>query len=552
MSMKGYDYIAQFMKGYGVSHFFYVEVILRQTIRAAEELGIKGIMTHTENAAGFMADGYARVSGKPGICMAQSIGSANLSSGLMDAWLATTPVLAITGKKLPKFQYRNAYQEGDHRLFYEGLTKFNAEVQESAQLSHLLRQSIRTATTGKPRPVHLDVVGIIGREIEQADIEEELYIEEAFKQYPPFRPAAEEAAVEKAAKLIEEAKKPVIVAGRGAIVSGAHKEIYDLAVKADIPIVTSPDGKTIVNEKDEIWAGIVGNYGMKCANKAVSAADLVIFIGTQTSDQTTLNWNYPKPAVKAIQIDIDASEIGRNYPNTTGLVGDAKTIVAQLLAATKAKRNPEWRKEISEYVNETLASYAEKKGSDSTPIRPERLCYEIEKVLPDNAVLVSDTGWAAVWSAGMIRMKASQKYLRAAGSLGWAFPGALGAKCGAPDRPVICFTGDGGFYYHLSEMETAVKFGINTVTVINNNGILGMCAPSIAKDWSGNEEKGLNIVRFSPINFAEVAKSFGMFGIRVEKPDMIGPAIQQALDCGKPALVEVITDPQAEAPDAVK
>jgi len=543
--IKGYKYIAHTMAGYGVTHVFYVEAMLRMALRELGELGVKGIMAHTENAAGYMADGYARISGRPGVCMAQSIGAANLAGGINDARLSNTPVIALTGKKSALYQYRNSYQEVDHRLLFEALTKFNAEVTDPEQLPNLLRQCFREAVTGKPGPVHLDMPNHMGRITELATINEPIYIEEAYNNYPAFRPEAEIGKVIEAAKIINEAKKPVIVAGRGATVSGAGDKILELAVKGDIPVVTSPDGKAVIDENNPIWAGIVGNYGMDCANKTVRNADLVIFIGTQTGDQTTLDWNVPPQNTKVIQIDIEASELGRNFPNSIGLLGDARAVTAQLVENINQNSHEEWRQQVQNFVNETMSDYNPYLIDDSIPIRPERLCHELSKVLPYDAVLVADTGYSAIWSATMIRMRPSQRYLRAAGSLGWAFPASLGVKCGAPERPVICFTGDGAFYYHLSEMETAVKNEINTVTIINNNQILAQCSGDINRIYEQNPCKGIKRYTFNPINFSNIAKEFGCYSERIEKPEDIGPAINRALNSQKPSVIEVMTDRKA-------
>lgn len=549
--MMGCEYLAHMFKDYDVTHVFHMEAMLRMTIKEMEELGVKAIMTHSENGAGYMADGYARISGRPGICMAQSIGSANLAGGIEDAYLAGSPVIALTGKKIAFHQFRNSYQESDHRLFFEAITKFNAEISIPEQLPYLMRQCFREVTTGKPRPAHLDIPNRMGRTVEVASIKEAYAVDSKFGHYPAFRPSAIEKDIEEAVAAIELAKKPIIVVGRGARLSDAGAEIYELAKKADIPLVITPDGKTTIEETDSIWSGVCGEYGMDCANKSLTIADLVIFIGTQTNDQTTYDWNCPPITTKAIQIDIEASELGRNYPDTIGLLGDAKVVVNQLVEAVKQMKHGEWRAEVSKYVEETLKEYGVRTNTPSEKIRPEKLCFEISKVLPDNVVVVADTGFAAVWAATMIKMKPSQRFLRAAGSLGWAFPGSMGVKCAVPERPVICFTGDGGFYYHMSEMETALRYGINTVTIINNNGVLKQCAGDIDNVFK-NADLSSKHYTFEPINFSETAKAMGLFGVRVEKVEDIGPAIQQALASGKPAIVEVITDPDVVLPPAKK
>jgi acetolactate synthase-1/2/3 large subunit len=548
--MTGAEYFARFLTQNDVTHAFYCEVILRRAVKEAERLGLRAILAHTENAAGYMADGYARASKKPGVCMAQSIGTANLAAGCMDAWLANVPVVAITGKKPPSFQMRNSYQEGDHRLLFEGVTKFNAEIVNAANAPYMLRQAFREALSGKPGPVHLDITNLMGSEFEMYEIEEPVYKDRCYSEYPPVRSAAAEDSVRIAANKIRESKKPVIVVGRGAVVSGAGSAISELAKNGDIPILTTPDGKTIIDETDSHWCGIVGNYGMPCANDIVAEADLVIYIGCQTSDQTTINWTTPASTTDVIQIDVSGAELGRNYPNTAGLLGDALTVTDQINSATDSIERASWLKSAVSKRDAVLKEYAELADLPSAKIRPEKLCSELAKVLPDDAVIVADTGWSAVWSAIMIRMKSTQDYYRAAGSLGWSFPAALGAKCALPKRSVICFTGDGALYYHLSEMETARKFGINTVTVVNNNNVFGMCLQSIRDLYKEAPDEGADKITFSGTDFHKLAKVFGLYAIKVERADEIRPAMEEALAADRPALVEVITDENASAPPA--
>jgi len=547
--LSGSEYFARLFKEYGTTHLFYQEAMMRLTTMEAAKYGIKPIRANSENAVGYMADGYARISGKPGIAIAQAVGAANLVGGVQDAWFATSPVIAITGKKLPSYQYKNCYQECDHKALFSGVTKFSAEMTDYQQLPFLVRQAYREAVTGKPRPVHLDLLGFTGIDFELSQIDEAFFAEPMYGIYPAFRTPAETALVKKAAELIDNAERPVIVAGRGAFVSGAGIAIHDLAVKCDIPVVTTPDGKTVIDEDDPLWAGIVGNYGMDCANKAVKAADLVIFIGTQTADQTTIDWAVPCQTVKAIQIDVEPGELGKNYPDSVGLLGDAKTVVGQLIAVVQNNERSDWRKQVSDLVKDTCDRQQAAMDTTASPIRTEYLCKVLSQCLPHDAVLVADTGYSAIWTSTMVRMKSTQRYLRAAGSLGWSYPASLGVKCGAPGRPVICFTGDGGFYYHLSEMETAMRCGINTVTIVNNNSILGQCAHYMRDLCFSDEDGGLAKISFEKLNFAKIAENFGLFAIRAEQASDIAPAIEKALMIGKPALVEVVTaDPDTSIP----
>ena len=337
-------------------------------------------MAHSENAAGYMADGYSRVSGKPGICMAQSIGAANLAAGIYDASLSNTPVIAITGKKPNLLQYTGAYQEGEHRLLFEGITKFQAETTDPNHIPFVMRRLFKDSVTGKPGPVHWDLPNNCGVTAEFAEINEAISVEESCGRYPSVRMVpADKGLLQQAAVEIGSAKNPLLIVGRGAVVSGAKTELHEFARKADIPVVTTPDGKTILDESDPLWTGIVGTYGMVCANRAAAAADLVIFVGTQASDQTTNGWTLPLRNIKTVQIDIDPRELGMKYPDTIGLQGDVKAVLQELIPLTEETKRPDWRNEVFDYVEQTLGEYRDIQFSENKVVTPERLCLEVSQ-----------------------------------------------------------------------------------------------------------------------------------------------------------------------------
>ena len=546
--MSGGRFIAETLKGYGVTHVFFVEAILRQTLMEAGALGIQRVLTHSEKAAAYMADGYARVSRRPGICIAQSVGAANLAAGLQDAYLALSPVIAITGRKPPLSQYRNAYQEILHYPLFEPVTKYNVNVDTIEQLPYLLRQAFREATSGAPCPVHLDLMGHIGQVIDFAEANLEVVIEEPFTHYPSNRPEPENECVREAAQVLENAERPVIVAAGGAMASEAGPEIVELAEMLSIPTATSLNGKGTILENHPLSLGLVGSYSRWCANRIVSEADLVLFIGSHTGDQVTNGWRVPKPGTPVIQIDIDPSELGRSYPNTVALMGDAKVTVRRLIEFLNPEAKKEqWAKHAQEMVKKWRIEQQPLLNSDAVPIRPERLCKELNEVLPPNAVFVADTGYSGIWTGTMLDLiHPEQRYIRAAGSLGWALPASMGAKCAVPDRPVVCFTGDGGFWYHLSELETAVRCGIKTVTVVNNNHCLSQCGKDIELAYGDRPNRG-EIYKFCEINFARIAQEMGCLGVRVERPEEIAGALKNTLAADVPAVVEVITDAECKA-----
>ncbi len=550
--MTGDRYFAEAIHGYGVSHVFFVPTIMLPSMAAMEDLDIRRVVTHGEKAAAYMADGYARASGRPGLCLAQAIGAANLAAGLRDAYMAGSPVIAITGGPEPDSRYRHVYQEVDDFPMFEPVTKANYQIDQVERLPDLLRQAFRTATAGTPGPVHLRVTGRHGSVLE-AEADLELVVEEQFARCPPFRPEPEGAAVRQAARLLREAQRPVLVAGGGVAISGAAAELVALAEKLTIPVVTSLNGKGTIPDDHPLAVGVVGVYSRACANQVVGEADLVFFVGSPAGSHVTNNWKLPRPGTQVIQLDLNPEELGRSYPLAVGLLGDARVGVQRLVdAAEPLASRPEWTRRVHGLVREWRAEVAPRLTSDAVPIRPERICGEINASLPPDAIVVSDTGHSGMWTGALIELtRPGQRFVRCAGSLGWAFPAALGAKCAQPDRPVICFTGDGGFYYHLAELETAARFGINTVTVINNNHSLNQEEHLFDAAYGGKQRgRSHEMWVFVEANLAKVAEALGCVGIRVEHPSELRPALERALAADRPVVVDVATDIHAMAPRA--
>src|SRR5215468_1102238 len=329
----GAQVLAEMLQGYGVSHVFMVPAVLRRTFAEMERrTKIARIHTHGEKAAAYMADGYARASARPGVCMAQVVGALNLAAGLRDAWLAHSPVIAFTGGRDPKTKFRKVYQEVDDVPAFETVTKWNATVDAVERIPDMVRQAFRAAVTGAPGPVHLQLRGNEGQ-IDQEEADMEPLCEQQFAQVPPFRPEPEAASVRAALSILQEAQRPVIVAGGGVQASGAARELVALAEKLQIPVATSLNGKDSIPGLHPLSVGAVGTYSRESANRVVAAADLVCFVGSETGGMTTHFWAVPKPGVAAIQIDLDAAALGRNYPLTAAVNADAKVVLARMLSA---------------------------------------------------------------------------------------------------------------------------------------------------------------------------------------------------------------------------
>ena len=545
----GSQCFAEMVRGYGLHAVFFVPTILYPALAAMEGWGIKRVMTHGEKAAAYMADGYARAGRRPGIAMAQMVGAANLAAGLKDAFLYGSPVIALTGGPDPQHRHRGVYQEADDRALFAPLTKWQARVDRVDRLPDLLRQAFRVAVSGIPGPVHLELRGHMGQVLEEeADLER--VIEETFATYPPFRPVAEPERVRAALEALRRAERPVIVADAGVIVSDAGPEVVALAERLRIPVATSLDAKEIIPATHPLAIGVAGTYARWCANRLLREADLVFFIGSTTASQVTGHWQCPPLGTRTVQLHIAPEEIGRNYAAPLGLCGDPKaTLQAMLAQADEGPARTDWLSRAEQVVAEWRAEQAPRRQSDAHPMRPERLCWELSAWLPPDAVLVSDTGHAGIWTGTMVDLQyPTQRYLRAAGSLGWALPAALGAKCALPDRPVVCFTGDGGFYYHLAELETAVRYHLPVVIVVNDNRSLNQEIWSINAAYGGDHAgRGAEMWMFADFDLARVAERLGCLGLRVEHPAEVQSALDTALAAGRPAVVDVVTDVAAVA-----
>jgi acetolactate synthase-1/2/3 large subunit len=552
----GAEVLADMLAGYGVTHVFMVPAVLRRTFAEMERrTKIARVHCHGEKSAAYMADGYARASGKPGICMAQVIGALNLAAGLRDAWLAHSPVIAVTGGRDPKTKFRKVYQEIDDVPAFEPVTKMNVTIDDVARIPDMLRQAFRAATSGSPGPVHLQIRGNEGQlDLDEAEMEP--LVEPQFAQVPPFRPEPEAAHVKAALDLLQKAERPIIVAGGGVRASSAGRELTALAEALQIPIATSLNGKDVIPGTYPLSVGVVGTYSRESANRAVNRADLVCFIGSETGGMTTHFWAVPAIGTQAVQIDIDPQALGRNYPLAASVLGDARSVLVKMLGqidkSSATKREP-WIKEITALRNEWYAKYKPALESAAVPIHPARICGELTKSVPDDAIVVVDTGHAGMWMGGMYDVrKPSQSYLRSAGHLGWAFPAGLGAKAACPDRPVVTFTGDAGFWYHIGEIETAVRWKLNAVTIVNNNGGGNQSKRGFDRAYGGTQtQQARELWTYNPMNFARLAEDMGALGIRVENPDDITPALQRALAAGRPAVIDVATDIDALAPTAV-
>ena len=547
--------LAETLKAYGTDHVFMVPAVLRRSMAEMERrTDIKIIHTHGEKSAAYMADGYARVSGKPGICMAQQVGALNLAAGIRDAHLANSPVIAMTGGSKPSQRHRNLYQEADDLPAFTAYTKLNIAIDDVERFPELISRAFREATSGSPGPVHLQFQGQEG-EIDAQEGEMLVRCEDRHRRVPPYRPRASATDLENLLGRVQQASRPVIVAGGGANHSRCGGELVRLAERLNVPVATSLNGRGVIAETHPLALGVVGTYSRPSANQAVYHADFVLFVGSRVGSMVSNFWHLPTPGTPVAQVDIDPSAIGLGMTVDIGINADAKTALSQMLdlpAPAKRDDRDGWIKTCLSFARDWCALRAQMIASEAIPIRPERLCHELSEWLPEDAIIVVDTGHAGMWMASMFELTSPhQRFIRSAGHLGWAFPAGLGAKCAAADRPVVTFTGDLGFWYHIADVETAVRCGINAITVVNNNHSGNQSRRGFSNAYDGKPtQKSEELWVHREVNFAALAEEIGALGIRVTEPGGIRNALDQALKANRPAVIDVVTDIEAAAPTA--
>ena len=518
----------------------------------APSFGIRQIGMRTENAGAMIADGYARVSRKVGVVGAMGgPGAALLVPGLAEAMNASVPVVALVEDCAIADTDKNADEDLDPFALFASCAKWIRRVTQADRIDDYVDMAFRAAASGRPGPAVLCVPRDL--EFSTASIPASPARRASLGEVPLFRSVADPAAVEEAARLIAEAERPVVIAGGGVHLSGAHYELAALQERAHLPVATTYQGKGTVDERHPLSIGVVGYALGKLARAyhlrdMIETADLLLLVGNRTNEKSTASWTLLPRNATCIHIDIDPEEIGRNY-EALGLVGDAGLTLAALTEAL-GRRDLDKRLSRRAAVEERIAGgrrthradIAEAAGSDATPILPHRLMAELDRVLTPEAVVVADASFATVWMANYLTaQRRGMRFLspRGLGGLGWGFPAALGAKLAAGERPVFAICGDGGFGHMWVELETAARLGINVVLIVLNNQQLSYQVLVEDRLFGGGHSPGAN---FRAVDHAAVARAAGCLGIRVESPAAIRPALDEALAADGPVLLDVVTD----------
>ncbi len=521
---------------------------------SAEHGGIKQIAYRTENAGGYMADAYARVSGKPGIVTAQNgPAAALLVAPLGEALKASIPVIALVQDVSRLHHDKNAFQDLDHVAMFTPVAKWVRRVGDASRVDDYVDQAFAMACSGRPGPVVL---------LLPADLLLEPAVETARRaclgQFPLDPVVASPDSVQRAAELLAKAKRPVVIAGGGVHLSHAHLALTRLMDEAYLPVATTVMGKGSVDERHPLSVGVVGyfmgpNGATRYQRDVIAQADVVLLVGNRTNQNGTDSWQlYPKDAT-FIHLDIDGTEVGRNY-EAVRLIGDAR-LTLDALADALGRSDLSLRKSARTALKSSILKAKEHylKESESvrlssqTPIRPERVMFELQKRLTPNSIVVADASYSSIWIANCLTsLSSGMRFItpRGLAGLGWGFPMALGAKVARPASEVFCLVGDGGFGHVWSELETARRMGIKVTLLLLNNGILGY--QKHAENVKFGEHT--SAVDFFPVDHAAIARSCGCHGVRVSDPAQLAQTLEDASRSEVTTLIEIMTDENAFPP----
>ena len=495
---------------------------------------LRHILVRHEQAAAHAADAYARVTGKVGVCLATSgPGATNLVTGIATAYLDSVPVIAITGQVGRSFIGKDAFQEIDITGITLPITKHNYLVMETSALAQTVREAFYVAQTGRPGPVLIDLPRDV--QIEQTEFHYPTKVD-----LPGYKPVMEghPAQIKRAAKLINEAKRPVIISGRGVNISGAFDELKELAETAQIPVITTLLGISTFPESHVLSYGMLGMHGTGYANMAINESDLVIAIGMRFDDRATGKVSAFAPKANIIHIDIDAAEIGKNVRVDVPIVGDAKVVLTALNRQITATKRTEWVHQLDTWRREHPATIIR----ECAEILPQYVVRKIYDITKGDAIITTGVGQNQMWAAQHYWYDKPNRFISSGGlgTMGYGLPAAMGAKVGRPDETVWCIDGDGSFQMNIQELATIVQENLAVKIAILNNGYLGM-----VRQWQQLfYGKRYFATPLTGPDFVKIGEAYGVPGLRVTQMSEVGPAIEQAMAYDGPFLIDFVVEPE--------
>ena len=494
---------------------------------------LKHILVRHEQGAAHAADGYSRATGKPGVCWATSgPGATNLVTGIATAAMDSVPMIVITGQVKRSAIGSDAFQETDITGITLHITKHNYLVMDASDVAATIKEAFHVATTGRPGPVLVDIPKDVQEEMAEFDYPTELTLQ-GYKPTNEGNPGM----VRCAAKLINSAKRPVILAGHGVILSDAYDELISLAEKAQTPVIATLLGISSFPEDHFLYAGWPGMHGMAYSSLAIDESDLLIAVGMRFDDRITGDTSKFAPNARVIHIDIDPSEIGKNIDADVPIVGDAKHVLRQIIPLTEETSRVDWIKRVEALKSEhPLISV-----NDTDKLIPQYVINELYKATNGEAIVVTGVGQHQMWAAQYYRFKEPRTLVSSGGSgaMGFEVPAALGAQVGRPDKMVWSICGDGGFQMTMCELATLAENKIPVKLAIINNGVLGM-----VRQWQESfYDKSYVATQYSANpDFVKLAEAFGLLGVRVSERSGVAAGITQAMNFDGPALVDFIVE----------
>ena len=495
---------------------------------------LRHVLVRHEQGAAHAADGYSRATGKVGVCFATSgPGATNLVTGIANAHLDSVPMVAITGQVATPFIGKDAFQEVDICGITLPITKHNYLVLEVGSLARVIKEAFHLARTGRPGPVLVD----IPRDV---FIDQTEFHQPGEARLPGYKPTlgGHPAQIKKAAKLINEAQRPLIIAGRGVLISGAYTELKQLAEAAQIPVITTLLGIGCFPESHVLSYGWLGMHGMAYANMAVEAADVIIAIGMRFDDRATAKVSAFAPHASIIHIDIDPAEIGKNVRVDVPIVGDVKVVLQALNKIVTSTEHTDWIRQIDDWRKEHPSIVIR----DSDKLLPQYVIRQIYEVTRGEATIVTGVGQNQMWAAQYYRYNRPNSLISSGGlgAMGFELPAAMGAKIGCPDNTVWCVAGDGGFQMTIQELATIVQERVAVKIAIIDNGYLGM-----VRQWQELFYKRRYVATpLSGPDFVKVAGAYGVPAVRVKRKEEVVPAIEQAMEEEGPFLIDFKVEPE--------
>lgn len=540
------------LKSHGVTCLFGMEDPIH-VFHAVDRSFTRIVTVRDEKHAAIMAHGYAQVTGRPGVCAATfGPGATNLITGLLEAQRSSVPVIALVQDHALRLKNKHASSALDHAVALAPYVKEVIRIDMPEQAGDAVRKAFRIATTGRPGPVVLLCPG----DVMAAEAEAETWADQTYTHFPANRVRASHDSIAGAARLLASARRPLLIAGGGTIISGAEEEVRLLAELFDMPVATTMTGRGAIPDAHPLAAGPLGSttggrYGRgRISNTLFAEADVVFVLGSRTGQLCYSDWTLPKAGTKLVHLDIDPAEIGRNFATDVAMVGDVRDTLRDLLAHCAehglARTEAASRERLEALTRDWREAFRPVATSGQVPIRPERLLAEISARAHGKTLIVTDASYITGWAMSHIDVPKAGRFIlspRGTGGIGWSLPAAIGAKLADPSLDIVCVTGDGAFGYVFNELETAARYGVEVQVVVFNNGTLGF-----QRHWEQKVMGRYLECDFLDIDFAELGRALKCGGERITDPAGIAAGLARGQAAKGPYVLDVVIDPNATAP----